>query len=263
LGLQGGKRVALNPWEAAVDPADVRDRSGWEWDEWRPAVVRPRLSEEQGPPPTTMHEVEFFKERYPSIKTIVTCDAGVVAEYIDEIKGSPPPERLLVGLDTEWIQLRSGGYKLALLQLCVGSSCLIYQVHHAGYKLPDVLSKFLSEEGHIFVGAHITNDAERLQEDCGVKISNWKDLQLIVADVDEKYSHLYRNGYRSSLEKIGNRVLELPLYKDRNVNHRLWGLRVLHEWQVQYAAKDAFLSFEIANQLEIKHGYRFLPDAHL
>jgi hypothetical protein len=43
-----------------------------------------------------MHEVEFFKERYPSIKTTVTCDAGVVAEYINEIKGSPPPERLLV-----------------------------------------------------------------------------------------------------------------------------------------------------------------------
>jgi hypothetical protein len=113
----------VNPWEV-VDPADVRDRSGWEWDEWRPAVVRPRLLEKQGPPRTTMHEVEFFKERYPSIKTTVTCDAGVVAEYIN--KGSPPPERLLIGLDTEWIELRSGGYKLALLQLCVGSRCLIY-----------------------------------------------------------------------------------------------------------------------------------------
>jgi hypothetical protein len=47
------------------------------------------------------------------------------------------------------------------------------------------------------------------------------------------------------------------------VDHRHWGVRVLHEWQVKYASKDAFLSFEIANQLEIKHGYRFLPDANL
>jgi hypothetical protein len=200
LGLQGGKRVAVNPWEADY-LADVRDRNGWEWDEWRPAVVRPRFSEKQGPPPATMHEVEFLKERYPSIKTTGTCDAGVVAEYINEIKGNPPPERLLVGLDTEWIELRSGGYKLALLQLSVGSRCLIYEVHHAGYNLPDVLSKFLSEEGHIFVRAHITNDVERLQEDRDIKISNWKDLQLIVSDVDDKCSHLYQNGYRSSLER--------------------------------------------------------------
>jgi hypothetical protein len=172
-----------------------------------------------------MHEVEFFKERYPSIKTTVTCIAGVVAEYINEIKGSPPPKCLLVGLDTESIELLSDEHNVALLQLCVGSRCLIYQVRHDGYKLIDVLGKFLSEEGHIFVGAHISNDVECLQQDYGIKISNWRDLQLIVSEIDDKYSHLYQNDYRSSLEKIGNVVLELPLYKDRKVNQKLWGLR--------------------------------------
>jgi hypothetical protein len=76
-------------------------------------------------------------------------------------------------------------------------------VLHAGYKLPDVLSKFLSEEGHIFVGAHIPIDVERLEQDCGITISNWRDLQLIVSEVDDKYNKLYQNGYRSSLEKTG------------------------------------------------------------
>jgi ribonuclease D len=184
-----------------------------------------------------------------------------VAEYINKIKGSPPPKRLLVGLDTEWTLLLSGEHKVALLQLCIQSRCHIYLVHHAGYKLPHVLSKFLSEEGHIFVGAHISNDVERLQQDCGIKISNWRDLQLIVYEFDDKYSHLYQNGYRSSLEKIRNVVLELPLYKDRKVNQKLWGLRYLLDWQVNYASKDAFLSFGIANQLEIKHRYRFVPNA--
>jgi ribonuclease D len=243
LGLQGGKCVAVNEWDIVVDLVDVQSRSGW--DEWSPTAVRPRLSQKQGPPPTSMHEVEFFKERYPSIKTTVTCDARVVAEYLNEIKGSPPPKLLLIGLDTEWIELLSGEHKVGLLQLCVGSCCLIYQVCHASYKLPDVLSKFLSEEGHIFVGAHISNDVECLQQDYGIKISNWRDLLVIVCEVDYKYSHLYQNGYRSSLEKIGNVVLELPLYNDRKVNHKLWGLRCLLDWQVNYASKDAFLSFKI------------------
>jgi hypothetical protein len=133
-------------------------------------------------------------------------------------------------------------------------------VLHAGYKLPDVLSKFLSEESHIFVRAHISIDVERLEKDCGITISNWRDLELIVSEVDDKYSNLYQNGYRSSLEKIRNVVLDLPLFKNRSVNHTMWGSRCLVDWQVQYGTKDAFLSFEIANQLEIKHSYRFVPD---
>jgi hypothetical protein len=99
------KRVTVNVWDADFDPVDVRSRSGW--DEWHPAIIRPRLLQKQGPPPTSMHKVEFFKERYPSIKTTVTCDVGVVAEYNNEIKGSPSPKCLLVGLDTEWIELLS------------------------------------------------------------------------------------------------------------------------------------------------------------
>jgi hypothetical protein len=102
-----------------------------------------------------MHEVEFFKELYPSIKTTVTCDTGVVVEYINEIKGSPPPKRLLVGLDTEWIELLSGEHMVALLKLCVGSRCLIYQVGHAGYKLPDVLRKFLRGRPHLCRSAYL------------------------------------------------------------------------------------------------------------
>jgi hypothetical protein len=110
-------------WDATVDPVDIRSRSGWV--EWRPAIVRPRLSQKQGPPPTSKHEVEFFKERYTSLKTTVTYDMRVLSEYINEIKGSPPPKHLLVGLDTEWIELFSGEHKVALLQLCVESRFLI------------------------------------------------------------------------------------------------------------------------------------------
>ncbi|KAK3126812.1 hypothetical protein QOZ80_7AG0563210 [Eleusine coracana subsp. coracana] len=164
---------------------------------------------------TSHHKVVFFKERYPIIHTAVTCDAVVVEQFIQQIQGTSRTKRLVIGLDTEWIILpKGGGYKTALLQLCVGPRCLLFQVLHAGYKLPDVLSKFLTEEDHVFVGAHTSNDVDRLEKDYGIMITNPKDLQLIVPQVDV-VRMLGRDGKRTALEKL------VAIYKDYRFDHTL------------------------------------------
>ena len=42
-----------------------------------------------------------------------------------------------------------------------------------------------------------------------------------------------------------------------DADHRNWHARDLNTLQVTYATIDVYLSYEIANQLEIKDGYRF------
>jgi len=131
-----------------------------------------------------------------------------------------------------------------------------------GGKLPDVLKSFLTKEGHIFVGAHIKNDVVRLEEDCGITITKWDDHQVIVPQVNEKYRHLKRSGkqWRSSLEHIASEVLEIKIQKHK-MDHNWWHSQFLTDEQIRYATIDVFLSYEIANQLQIKHGYNFRGEA--
>jgi len=72
----------------------------------------------------------------------------------------------------------------------------------------------------------------RLQEDFGITIS-----------------HPVYKVRRSSLEKIASEVLRLPRLSKPVIDHDSWDACYLRSSQVEYAAVDAYLSYEIANQL--------------
>ena len=124
------------------------------------------------------------------------------------------------------------------------------------------MKRFLTEEDHIFTSAHIENDAKRLWDNFNITITNPIDLQLVVPEAAAEYKHLggphpEYGVRRSSLEKIASEVLCLPhLRKLAGANHDHWHERYLDIFQVRYTAIDAYLSYEIVNQLELKHGYR-------
>ena len=202
---------------------------------WQHHAQRPR---------TCRRDVVVAGDRYPDIDTTVTCDATVVEDFINEIRGnrvqSPNSAGMLVGLDSEWRILPPNEFgkkqfRIALLQLCVGHRCLVYQVHQARGRLPQVLNHFLQDEGHVFTGAAIGKDVERLEVDCGVRLSNPRDLQLIVPALDvNEYKNLAEPECLPSLDTLASAVLQIPHQKkkkqkkqqkkdDDSIDHHRWG----------------------------------------
>jgi hypothetical protein len=103
------------------------------------------------------------------------------------------------------------------------------------------LERFLTTEDHIFTRAHISNDVERLNKDCGISIRNPKDLQAIVPEAIQDTT-----------------ISSVPVSTGGHHWRILEDAPFLKEDQVKYCAIDVFLSYEIANQLVIKHGYKFM-----
>ncbi|XP_058002348.1 uncharacterized protein LOC110644326 [Hevea brasiliensis] len=82
-----------------------------------------------------------------------------------------------VGLDTEWcLPTEPHGYqKVAIIQLCVGKRCLIFQLYHADY-IPPSLIQFLSNKKFTFVGTGVRDDAYKVFQDYELLVAHTKDV---------------------------------------------------------------------------------------
>ncbi|PWA69364.1 3'-5' exonuclease domain-containing protein [Artemisia annua] len=89
-------------------------------------------------------------------------------------------QNLVVGLDIEWRPNQNADMEnqVAVLQLCVGRRCLIFQIMHAPFT-PKSLIKFLSNPNYIFVGVGVNNDASKLWRDYRIGVGRTADLRAL------------------------------------------------------------------------------------
>ncbi|KAL7096930.1 hypothetical protein ACP275_10G111200 [Erythranthe tilingii] len=94
-----------------------------------------------------------------------------------QILNRPHLHRLIVGIDTEWrmVVVKGRVHTMSVLQLCVGKSCLVFQILHAKKILLELI-KFLENPNYTFVGVRIDNDVQKLSSDYGLKVTNVHDL---------------------------------------------------------------------------------------
>lgn len=193
-----------------------------------------------------LYQVTFFGD---TIQTLVTDTTTMVDSWIQDVENSNRHaaglDRLIVGLDVEWRPNFNARIDnpVATLQLCVGRSCLIFQILHAP-AVPASLFAFLNNPRYTFVGVGIHDDLEKLVGDYGLGVSRAVDLRQLAADELNKLE--LRN---AGLKRLGLEVLGKEVEKPRRVTMSRWDNLYLSSEQVQYACVDAFLSSEIGTTL--------------
>ncbi|KAJ6806280.1 Werner Syndrome-like exonuclease [Iris pallida] len=184
------------------------------------------------------------------ILTTVTSSAADADAWVSEVLRVHRRrlDTLVVGLDIEWRPnfFRGQQNPAAVLQLCVGRRCLVFQILLAG-AVPASLVSFLGDRRFSFVGVGVEGDVEKLLEDWEVGVGgNMVDLR----DAAEK-----RTGRREMKQKgLAGLAVELmgwDVRKPKRVTMGRWDQDVLDLDQIKYACVDAFLSFEIGRVLEV------------
>ncbi|GAB4858478.1 hypothetical protein Ancab_009952 [Ancistrocladus abbreviatus] len=188
-----------------------------------------------------LFKVTFFDYK---IKTTVTAEPSIVTGWISDIERIHRRRlrHLIISLDIEW-RPNFGRYNnpAAILQLCVGRICLIYQLIYTDF-FPQKLRNFLTDDDYNFVGVGIGADVGKLEEDWDLEVSNVVDLRHLAAN---------SMGMRrdAGLKELAREVFGVEVEKPRNVTLSRWDRQELRYDQIQYARVDAFMSFEIGRRL--------------
>lgn len=178
------------------------------------------------------------------IESTVTNQSAVADTWIQNITSSSTGQKIIVGMDIEWDPVESTP-KTAILQLCVGTKCLILQLSHMS-QIPQSVRNFVADSNVTLVGVETASDAAKLKADYGLSCKNVVDVRELAAG-----QYPDRLSARAGLADIAKVVAGLEVSKPDHVRRSAWGNAVLSNEQVQYATIDAFASFKIGQKLVV------------
>ncbi|XP_030468532.2 3'-5' exonuclease-like [Syzygium oleosum] len=193
----------------------------------------------------SLHKIRFHDDQ---IHTCFTNDPHVITRWIGDVERAHLLwlNRLVVGLDIEWRPNLEPGvvHPVAILQLCVGHSCLIFQFLHAEC-VPASLHAFLANLRYTFVGVGIKDDATKLRDDYGLAVSRMVDLRALAMERlrNPSFGHM-------GLKKLVKVLLRRELEKPKEITLSRWDDEALTARQVEYACLDAFVTFELGMVLQ-------------
>jgi len=135
-----------------------------------------------------------------------------------------------LGFDMEWKpEVAPDRSPIALIQLCNGRTCLLFQLIRIG-SMPDELRRLLTSDQVLKIGCDVSrSDAKRLLEEYQLQLNNTFDILPLACTM----------GFRQTgLASITRAIFGLKLSKRQQRSH--WDHWLLSQQQMTYAATDAY-----------------------
>lgn len=184
-----------------------------------------------------------------AIGTTITKDTHIVNKWLEKLeKKNQNLNELNIGIDCKW----DGENTVAILQICVNSNCLIFQLNHSRY-IPMSLITFLNTPSYTFTGIGIEETCEKLGYRRALLERNQASFLSKMVDLGDlavEKGYCTEDNMGLGLAELAEIVLKKKVDEDyQDVGMRRWDEEVLSGNQVKCACIDGFLSFEIGRVL--------------
>nr|WIL04062.1 3'-5' exonuclease [Cedratvirus lena] len=167
------------------------------------------------------------------------CDFEEAENAFSQLFASKPN---LLGLSTE---TTVGQEKESLLQLAMDNVVYIYPILNLSSCLPPSLKKILNSPNIIKSGVNIEADAFSLNKNYSLNLRGVLDLQKVALAM----------GYKDTSLLYLAKHWNLPLGNKESVKKHIYKIawhKQLSDKHLEYAARDAYLSIELAKRMLVK-----------
>ncbi|GAV83673.1 DNA_pol_A_exo1 domain-containing protein, partial [Cephalotus follicularis] len=183
------------------------------------------------------------------IETTVTQNASIADSWAQDVlsKCNACTNINIVGLNCKWKPhpISSMSNKIATMQLCIDTHCLILQSLYMD-NVPPSIKSLLSDPRIVLVGVEVDEVVLKLKNEYGVCCNKTIDVRMLV----KLHFPLSFRG-KPGLKALANPLLPLHGWKPKNISACLNHMesRVLDVELITFACIDAYVSYRIGYKL--------------
>uniref|UniRef100_A0A8I6YZU8 3'-5' exonuclease domain-containing protein n=1 Tax=Hordeum vulgare subsp. vulgare TaxID=112509 RepID=A0A8I6YZU8_HORVV len=204
--------------------------------------------------PTSFHEV--LAHGTTKLRVVYTNLSREVPFFLQQLKerwfDHAADHEKFLGLDLEYTADQRG---VAVIQLCFARHVLIFQWAWSDKHCPELMDFLRS--GITFASVDIRNDKLKMRHNFGIEIPAGclVDLQTIF-----RLRHDRTSMAHMAVALIDNSFADMKTSFPKS-QHKLWEKGPLDDINIEYAAKDAYVSYELYRKIRVVHyGQRHLEE---